>query len=417
MDMEGFGDHHQSTCPQSQQHPDHVSDSAEDPISDEDVLAPTRLSLSSATSKRRENDNRMADHARSAVWDEVLEEADELAHVHKDLRSVSFLSGGTSKRNKFDNKPRFSIRGSGFVASNVKSGNLDDGEQEVSSGMPPAKALETMMAEQVENIDEEIEDLPSDFAHPTKNENISVAELLEDLQDRSGSSVRTPFPFHQHSRATEGKPKVPTSGNKTLALLGQSNLGKEEASQHVIGETSSEDEVEDTVQHNLAMVTKYVKRKTMTDLFQEAFSATDMDVTALPMRSTGAGYYGRMQQILQMEKDRHVEFSRQCSKAPDYLGNSKGLIVQILSRSLEGKLTVCLCLLKEKSNLPITSKVSTDCSMDDSSSKRTIIFSPKICDNEDLVAGNLIHIYPPWKEVKVKEEEVIICTYFSHHVA
>jgi hypothetical protein len=35
------------------------------------------------------------------------------------------------------------------------------------------------------------------------------------------------------------------------------------------------------------MVTKYVKRKTMTDLFQEAFSATDMDVTALPMRSTG----------------------------------------------------------------------------------------------------------------------------------
>jgi hypothetical protein len=63
----------------------------------QDVLAPTRLSLSSATSKRRENDNRMAEHARSAVWDAVLEEADELAHVHKDPRSVSFLSGGTSK--------------------------------------------------------------------------------------------------------------------------------------------------------------------------------------------------------------------------------------------------------------------------------------------------------------------------------
>ena len=69
-----------------------------------------------------------------------------------------------------------------------------DGEQEVSSGIPPTKALETMMAEQVENIDEETEDLPSDFAHPTKNANISVAELLEDLQNRSGSSVRTPFP-------------------------------------------------------------------------------------------------------------------------------------------------------------------------------------------------------------------------------
>ena len=64
----------------------------------------------------------------------------------------------------------------------------------MSSGIPPTKALETMMAEQVENINEETEDLPSDFAHPTKNANISVAELLEDLQDRSGSSVRTPFP-------------------------------------------------------------------------------------------------------------------------------------------------------------------------------------------------------------------------------
>ena len=35
------------------------------------------------------------------------------------------------------------------------------------------------------------------------------------------------------------------------------------------------------------MVIKDVKGKTMTDLFQEAFSATDMNVTALPMRSTG----------------------------------------------------------------------------------------------------------------------------------
>ncbi|CAM0944568.1 unnamed protein product [Alopecurus aequalis] len=447
--MEGFGDH-RSTCPQSQQHPDHVSDSAEDPISDEDVLAPTRLSLADVTSKFKEKDSRMADRGESALWDDVLEEADELAHVHKDPLIASFLSRGTSKRNKCENKPRFSIRGSSFLASNVKSGNLYDGEQEIlsgipptkaletmmdeqvenideeieglpsdfahptknanisvenkprfsirgssflasnvkngnlydgeqeiSSGMPPTKALETMMAEQVENIDEEIEDLPSDFAHPTKNANISVAELLEDLQDRSGTSVRTPFPFHQRSRAKEGKPKVPTSGNKTLALLGQSNLDDEEPSQHVIGETSSEDEVEDTVQHNLNMVTKDVKGKTMTDLFQEAFSATDMHVTAPPRRSTGAGYYGRMQQIMQMEKDRHVEFSRQCNKAPDYLGGSKGVTVQILSRSLEGKLTVCLCLLKEKSNLPITSKVSTDCDMDGSSSKRTIIFSPK----------------------------------------
>lgn len=207
--------------------------------------------------------------------------------------------------------------------------------------MRPAKAIETMMAEQVENIDEETEDLPSDFAHPTKNASISVAELLEDLQDRSVSSVRTPFSvciswccfivwssqttaslslnismqIHQKTEAKEGKPKVPTSGKKILALLGQRDLDSEEPSEHAIGETSSEDEAEvccqcnccywqlfsctlrhdtsflqqDTVRNNLTMVNKDVRgnRKTMSDLFQEAFNATDMEGTALPMRSTG----------------------------------------------------------------------------------------------------------------------------------
>lgn len=85
------------------------------------------------------------------------------------------------------------MRGFNSILSGAKSENLYAGEQEVSSGMRPAEAIETMMAEQFENIDEETEDWPSDFAHPTKNANISVAELLEDLQDRSVSSVRTPF--------------------------------------------------------------------------------------------------------------------------------------------------------------------------------------------------------------------------------
>jgi hypothetical protein len=57
-------------------------------------------------------------------------------------------------------------------------------------------------------------------------------------------SLNISVQFHQHTRAREGKSKVPTSGSKTLALLGQSNLETEETSQHVIGETSSEDEVE-----------------------------------------------------------------------------------------------------------------------------------------------------------------------------
>lgn len=412
--MKGFRDDH-GTYHQSEQHSARASDSVEDAISDEDVVAPTRLSFACAASKQREKDNRMVDEHESAVWDEVLEEADVLAYVHKDPLSVSFLSAGTSKRSKCENRLRFSIRGSNSAALNVKTEKSYIGEQEVSSGMPPTKASQTMMAELLENMNEETEDLPSEFARPIKKANISIAELLEDLQDRSGSSVGTPFSLHQHTRAKEGKPKVPTSGKKILALLGQRSLDGEDPLEHVIGETSSEEE--DIVQNHLTLVNKDVKGQTMADLFQEAFNAAIMEGTALPMRSNGAGYYGRMQQIMQMEKDRHAEFLRQYNREQDYLGDSKGVTVQILSRSLEGKLTVCHCLFKEKSNFPSTSKVSTDCDMDDSNIKRTIIFSPKICDNVDLVAGNTIHIYPPWKQVKVKEEEVILCTYFSHHGA
>jgi len=159
-------------------------------------------------------------------------------------------------------------------------------------------------------------------------------------------------------------------------------------------------------------VNKDVKQQTMADLFQEVFNPTNTEVAMLPLRSTGAGYHGRMQQIMQMEKDRHAEFLRQFNIEQ---GDSKGIIVQIVSRSLEGKLTVCCCLFQEKSNSTIRSDASTDHAMNESRTKRTIIFSPKICDNVDLLVGNIIRIFPPWKEVKLQDEDVMLCTYFSHH--
>jgi hypothetical protein len=63
-------------------------------------------------------------------------------------------------------------------------------EQEVSSELPQTKASQTKMAE-LGNAKGETEELPSEFAPRTKKSNISVAELLEDLQGRSGSSLRT----------------------------------------------------------------------------------------------------------------------------------------------------------------------------------------------------------------------------------
>lgn len=68
---------------------------------------------------------------------------------------------------------------------------LNIGEQEVSSRVPPAKASQALVVEHFGNIKEETEDLPSEFARPTKKSNLSVAELLDDLQGRSCSCVGT----------------------------------------------------------------------------------------------------------------------------------------------------------------------------------------------------------------------------------
>ncbi|CAL5055471.1 unnamed protein product [Urochloa decumbens] len=426
----------------------------------------------------------MEDKDKSDGWDEDLEEADELACAHKDPVSTTFLASGISRGSRSDKKPRFSIRGHSFVPYDVKteilhiaghegtsgvptaklsqamvserleiiedepedltpefplqtkkantsvselledlqgrSGSsvrepstlqqhtLNIREQEVSSRVPQAQASQALMAERFGNSKEETEDLPSEFAYPTKKANLSVAELLEDLQGRSSSSVGTAS-LHRHTRAKDWKPKVPISEKKTLAILGERSIDSEDPLERISDGTSSEEE--------LALVNKDVKQQTMADLFQEVFDPSNMEVAMLPMRSTGAGYHGRMLQIMQMEKDRHAEFLRQFNMEQGYLGDPKEITVQIMSRSLEGKLAVCQCLFQEKSNSTIRSEASTDHAMSESRTKRTIIFSPKICDSVDLLVGNTIHIFPPWKEVKLQEEDVILCTYFSHHGA
>jgi hypothetical protein len=67
--------------------------------------------------------------------------------------------------------------------------NIAIREQEASSRVPSTKASQTLMAELLGNRGEDSKDLPLECAHPTKKANISVAELLENLQGRSGCSV------------------------------------------------------------------------------------------------------------------------------------------------------------------------------------------------------------------------------------
>jgi hypothetical protein len=49
--------------------------------------------------------------------------------------------------------------------------------------------------------------------------------------------------LHQHTRAKDRKPKLSTSGKKTLAILGERSHDSEDPLEHVTDGTSSEEEV------------------------------------------------------------------------------------------------------------------------------------------------------------------------------
>ncbi|XP_039118230.1 uncharacterized protein LOC120254156 isoform X2 [Dioscorea cayenensis subsp. rotundata] len=92
---------------------------------------------------------------------------------------------------------------------------------------------------------------------------------------------------------------------------------------------------------------------------------------------------------------------------------SKFMDVQILSRVLEAKLTVCWCSLGENIESSEGDK-SLQLAADVGMLKKNVIFSSKICDNVELEVGNRVRIYSPWKEVQVDEDErIILCMYFS----
>nr|CAB3447701.1 unnamed protein product [Digitaria exilis] len=268
-------------------------------------------------------------------------------------------------------------------------------EQEVSSTVPPVKVSRALMAEHFGNIKEVTEDLPSEFARLTKKSNLSVAELLEDLQGRSSSSVGTAL-LHQHMGAKDWKPKLPTFEEKPLANMGERSIDSEDPREHIIDGTSSEEE--NVTEKHLALVNKDVKQQTMADLFQEVFNPTIMEVAVLPMRSTGAGYHGRMQQIMQMEKYRHAEFLRQLNIEQGCLGGAKLAVMNTYGFTSGVSWYHFYSSMLHRLHVfsTIRSEASTDPATNESRTKRTVIFSPKICDNVNLLVGNIIHIFPPW---------------------
>ncbi|XP_038983018.1 uncharacterized protein LOC103701934 isoform X3 [Phoenix dactylifera] len=363
------------------------NDSGDESISDEENAEFTRLSFTSAAVKVQGSYNynferRNQDEA--CAWSAVTEQVNELACLHTKTPSPLIPSDvyEVKKGHKIGRgraKPKFSIHSQshdeGLPWFHEVNGKNEDFFKEKENDELSAELL----------------------SHEQRGALLSISELLDNLQDKdvqsNGASNLLMKDVKTKNRGGH------FAGKRMLPNLGTRTLDNEDPLEVIGGGVSSEDEAVD--RNNLSLATQKSKEPTMTDLFQEAFSSSTVEGPLFPTsRLAGTGYHGRLQQIMQIEKDKHLEFLKQLQTGQSPLSGSTCINVQILSRSLEAKLTVCHCLLDENKSSSC-GKGSHKCTDDRGTLRQTVIFSSKICDNVELDVGNLVHIHPPWKEVQV----------------
>lgn len=197
-----------------------------------------------------------------------------------------------------------------------------------------------------------------------------------------------------------------------LSPLGNRALDNEDLLAMDCGVSSEDDE---SNQNRLIDATSKIEGQTMVDRLHEVCNAAAVDDegSLFPIcKQTTIGFYARLQRAMQNEKERHMVFLKQLQTVGPQ--NESGCFdVQIMSRYLEAKLTVCHCSFYENETSQCM-KNPKDIVDGEEKRIRTIIFSSRICTSVDLEVGNWVRVHPPWKEVQVTEDEsFILCTYFS----
>ncbi|KAI3425512.1 uncharacterized protein J3R85_010252 [Psidium guajava] len=228
----------------------------------------------------------------------------------------------------------------------------------------------------------------------------TMADLLDGLHDRSS------LPNVMSGRKRQ--PRMGFANKRSTFTIGQGKPDDEGELGAMDSKSPSEDE---NNLDELKLPTAYCKRQSMADCIQQVLDSTPLDsgsaLITVP-KSSGIGLFGKLQQVMQIEKDSEQEFLKKL-----HAGRSGFIDVMILSKNLDAKLTVCLCSLEQNQE----GTPSSHCSQADlTGRKRTVIFNPRICNDVDLEIGNLIRIYSPWKELQVMsyEKSIILSTYFSH---
>ncbi|KAM0944283.1 hypothetical protein DsansV1_C11g0107191 [Dioscorea sansibarensis] len=404
-------DHRKSSLSRELDH-----DSGDESISDEDNNVLSNFLHTSGVAKAERNNDHEVEIMRQGVackWSAVSEGANEFVYLNEKTPSSSFRGSRGRAKPKFSSRSNTHIGGMpsshGLKVENEKL--PPEGIKSYADHINLHETNENSMSELLGDLQEEKTQLLHKFVSHKPIAAPSMAELLEDLQKNTNNFLGASNLFLQNGRPKGRKNYI--AGKKTTYTLGPRILDDEDPPEFVDDRMSSEDE--DNYNNDIRYTTHPVKGQTMADLFQEAFStaASDEPIVERSCRQPGVEFQQRLQQVMQIEKERNMEFLKhmQAGWVPHH--ESKFMDVQILSRVLEAKLTVCWCLLEENIESSEGDK-SLQLAIDVGTLKKNIIFSSKICDNVELEVGNRLRIYSPWKEVQVDEDQkIILCMYFS----
>ncbi|KMT06087.1 hypothetical protein BVRB_7g164070 isoform A [Beta vulgaris subsp. vulgaris] len=245
--------------------------------------------------------------------------------------------------------------------------------------------------------------LPMATAIQHDHHRCSMADLLDSLQGK----IRNP-----HLKSKLGGKRKGQGKRDTVTGISSSgeDIGSDKESCEFIDAGFLTDKEENSQILELAIVEP--GRKTMADKFQEAFASASMDdrrPSFTVVKQSNAGLFGRLQHIMQRQKEEDAEVLKKVQSEVCLKDEARCIDVKILSRSFDAKLSVCHCsLLKNESSLQNPQQENIG-------KIWTVIFNSRVCGDVDLEVGNLIRIYPPWKEVQVLRggEIMILTTYFS----
>ncbi|KAK9054956.1 hypothetical protein SSX86_026035 [Deinandra increscens subsp. villosa] len=246
--------------------------------------------------------------------------------------------------------------------------------------------------------------MPAGYSVSHTHSTTSMAELLLQVQDEHGLPEGSTMNVAFYNKA-EGQSKE-RAVKESMLSPGHSDI--DDDPDCLDSESSEENEYNHQIQE---LIMPESKQKTIADQFHEALGAAstneDGPMYAVPQH-TGFGLFRKLQRVMQSEKEKDSIFLNKLQKEDDV----SCLDVKILSKTLEGKLTVCLCSSTENDE----SSTSTDGPQNIIKRKTmTIIFSSRICSDVELDVGTLIRVHPPWKEVNLKgsDKSAILSTYFS----